>query len=216
MWAQLSLVLDLSSSLWRRFDLVRELDQQDGRRFSSREEAHGHNLTSFAGTTTSLLAAFMKYVNFRRAIAQLPPIIVPPGETEIAEMETAGTETVEKPESAVQDSEMPLAEGSEIPPVEDSEMPQVGIPPVPNNDTTITSDGPSAFANGASSFSNPLPALPPPPQPSPIEQLNSREVLAGIARLCEKSIRDREEKVNLTLAACDSVGLSWRCLRRHT
>ncbi|KAJ6547230.1 hypothetical protein B0H19DRAFT_1164614 [Mycena capillaripes] len=171
-------VFDLSSSLWRRFDLVRELDQQDGR------------------TTASLLDAFMKYVKFRKAIAQPPPTVVPP---------TTETETVEKTEPTMKDSEMPQAEDSEMPQASDSEM-----PPVPIDDTTIASDEPTTPANGASSSSIHPPASP--PQSAPADQLSSREMLAAIAKFSEASIRDREEKVNLTLAACDSVERSIRLI----
>ncbi|KAJ7043359.1 hypothetical protein C8F04DRAFT_1074508 [Mycena alexandri] len=115
-------VFDLSSSLWRRFDLVRELDQQDAR------------------TTASLLDSFMKYVHLGRALVQ---------------------------------------------------------PPTPAE-------------NGASSSLNKLPVAPPPLNTD--RSNNSRELLATIAKLAAVSIRDREEKVNLTLAACDSVERSIRLL----
>lgn len=47
----------------------------------------------------------------------------------------------------------------------------------------------------------------------PANGVSSREMLAVIAKLSEASIRDREEKVNLTLAACDSVRCSRSCYR---
>ncbi|KAJ7431844.1 hypothetical protein B0H11DRAFT_2261396 [Mycena galericulata] len=98
-------VFDLSSSLLRRFDLVRELDQQDSK------------------NTASLLSTFMEYVDLRRTT---PAHAEPPGDPDASH--------------------------------------------------------------------------------------SSREMLAIIAKFSEASIRDREEKVNLTLAACDSVERSIRLI----
>ncbi|KAJ7093134.1 hypothetical protein C8R44DRAFT_815663, partial [Mycena epipterygia] len=132
-------VFDLSSSLWRCFDLVRELDQQD------------------AKTTTALLNAFMKYVHLRRDTATSPQ----------SEPENLG--------SSVQN-----------------------LPPVPTEgSSTATSDQPMPATNGASS-SSPFKHVPVAPAPS--DQLSTRELLATIAKFSEASIRDREEKVNLTRA----------------
>ncbi|KAJ7093075.1 hypothetical protein C8R44DRAFT_890852 [Mycena epipterygia] len=151
-------VFDLSSSLWRRFDLVRELDQQD------------------AKTTTALLNAFMKYVHLRRDVARPPPIV---GLAEESEAENLG--------SSVQN-----------------------LPPAPTEgSSTATSDQPMPTTNGVSS-SSPLKHVPVAPAPS--DQLSTRELLATIAKFSEASIRDREEKVNLTRAACDSVERSIRLI----
>ncbi|KAJ7702471.1 hypothetical protein B0H17DRAFT_1044442 [Mycena rosella] len=146
-------VFDLSSSLWRRFDLVRELDQQD------------------AQNTTNLLNSFIKYVQLRRDLAQPPPAAEPE------------RQTLEDPPSA-QDSPQVPSEGSPAPP----------RPPT----------------NGASSPS-PLKHTPAAPLQPPSEA-RSREMLAIIAQFSEASIRDREEKVNLTRAACESVERSIRLI----
>ncbi|KAJ7929386.1 hypothetical protein B0H13DRAFT_2652523 [Mycena leptocephala] len=160
-------VFDLSSSLWRRFDLVRELDQQDAR------------------NTASLLDAFLKYVYLRRATAQSPPTVVPPA----AESETlaTGSETMENPAPSMEDS-----------------------PQVPTDDSTSASEQ-AVPANRASSSSNYPPVAPSQSAPAD-DQSSSREMLATIAKFSEASIRDREEKVNLTLAACDSVERSIRLI----
>ncbi|KAJ7081543.1 hypothetical protein C8R43DRAFT_1052756 [Mycena crocata] len=147
-------VFDLSSSLWRRFDLVRELEQQD------------------AQTTASLLSWFMKYVDLRRAISQ-PPLVDGPD----TESETPGNL-----EPHTDDS--PAEEGS----------------------TATTSNQPIPAPNGASFLSHAKAA--PPDAPSH----TSREILAMIAKFSEASIRDREEKVNVTRTASDSVERSIRII----
>jgi hypothetical protein len=79
-------------------------------------------------------------------------------------------------------------------------------PQVPTDDSTSASEQ-AVPANRASSSSKHPPVAPSQSAPAD-DQSSSREMLATIAKFSEASIRDREEKVNLTLAACDSVGLS--------
>ncbi|KAJ7684807.1 hypothetical protein DFH06DRAFT_19728 [Mycena polygramma] len=154
-------VFDLSSSLWRRFDLVRELDQQDSRNM------------------TSLQNAVMKYVQCRRDIAQPPSATVVSLPTE--------SDPLDEP----------------APSMQESESPPVPVQVLGSSQALIdVSDRPVTPASGASK---------PVVLPHSSSHL-TREMLATIAKFSEASIRDREEKVNLTLAACDSVDRSIRLI----
>ncbi|KAJ7043368.1 hypothetical protein C8F04DRAFT_1074537 [Mycena alexandri] len=190
-------VFDLSSSLWRRFDLVRELDQQDAR------------------TTASLLDSFMKYVHLRRALVQPPT----PAGPRVPETEA---ETLENPELTELNENPDLNENPELkenpeltenPKPNPEDLPQLAIAnPATDSDEPLppANGAENVVENGASSSLNKLPVAPPPLNTDRLN--NSRELLATIAKLAAVSIRDREEKVNLTLAACDSVERSIRLL----
>jgi len=167
-------VFDLSSSLWRRFDLVRELDLLD------------------AQNTASLLDAFMKYVQFRRACVQAT-VVLPTVDAETLDNPTVESETLQ---NSTTESENPA------PSMQDS-------PSAPVGDATAPSDQPLPPVNGASSAPNNAPVTPVQTAPAP-DQLSSREMLATIAQFSEASIHDREEKVNLTFAAYESVERSIR------
>ncbi|KAF8185056.1 hypothetical protein K438DRAFT_1837328 [Mycena galopus ATCC 62051] len=186
-------VFDLSSILWRRFDLVRELDQQDTR------------------NKASLLEAFRNYVQFRRASAQPLPTVVPPtaqstvSENPTAALQNANSETLDNStvESDSESSAM-VPENSAI------ESKTLDNPdPVPTSNSATASDQPLPPANGASSIP---PATPSQSAPVSVGQLSSRVILATMAKLSEASVRDREEKVNLTLSVCDSVDRSIRLI----
>ncbi|KAJ7771879.1 hypothetical protein B0H16DRAFT_1515075 [Mycena metata] len=190
-------VFDLSSSLWRRFDLVRELDQQDAR------------------TTASLLNSFTKYVHLRRTLVQPPTPVDPPvAETEET-LENSALTNTELAENTELTENPALTENAEL--TENSEPPAEDPPQLPIENPTTDPDEPTPPANGTenvvengTSSSNKPPAAPPPLNADRLN--NSRELLATIAKLAEVSIRDREEKVNLTLAACDSVERSIRLI----
>ncbi|KAJ7197298.1 hypothetical protein GGX14DRAFT_472237 [Mycena pura] len=142
-------VFDLSSSLWRKFVLVRELDQQDAR------------------NTASLLSAFLKYVALRRA--------------------TQPRLTVDAPESNTLEHTDRIQQHSTFP--ADQYPSPNGVQP------SSSKQAPAAL-----------------PQSAPPDQSNSREMLAMIGKLSEASVHDREEKVNLTRAVCDSVERSIRLI----
>ncbi|KAJ7231451.1 hypothetical protein B0H12DRAFT_1146458 [Mycena haematopus] len=197
-------VFDLSSILWRRFDLVRELDQQDTR------------------NTASLLEAFMKYVQLRRACARPVPTVVPPTteakdwnatldnstvESETVQnlaMESETLQNLDMESENLQNSAM-VSETSETP------APSMqDLPPDLTSDSA-TPDQPMPPVNASSSAHN-IAATPSQSAPVPSNQSNSRELLATIAKLSEASIRDREEKVNLTLSVCESVDRSIRLI----
>ncbi|KAJ7184096.1 hypothetical protein C8R46DRAFT_449756 [Mycena filopes] len=165
-------VFDLSSSLWRRFDLVRELDQQDARNMAS------------------LLDSFTKYVHLRRSLAQpLRPVVPSQDAPTLENIDSSKIpEPVEILEPGPEDSPPLITEKS--PPTDEP------VPPANGAD--------NGTENDVSSPSNTLTVLPP--------AGHTRELLATIAKLAEASIRDREEKVNLTLAACDSVERSIRLI----
>ncbi|KAJ7273399.1 hypothetical protein C8J57DRAFT_1129245 [Mycena rebaudengoi] len=159
-------VFDLSSSLWRRFNLVRELDQQD------------------CGNTASLMSTLMEYIALRRAKAQSRrPDPVPEQVTET----NTPLEDVQMEDIAASSEKLP----EEIPP----DSPPAAEDALPSQ-------------NGAS----PPPAPTPPtdvPNPTPT---STRDLLSTIAKLSEASIRDREEKLNLTRAACESIERSIRLI----
>ncbi|KAJ7849110.1 hypothetical protein B0H14DRAFT_2766153 [Mycena olivaceomarginata] len=163
-------VFDLSSILRRRFHLVRELDQHD------------------AQNTASLLEAFTKYVQFRRASAQPPSAVVPsPAESNPPENPTAeATNNIVDSQSETLDDSAPSMQDP---------------PPVPAADSTTASDEPLPPPNGSLNIP---PATSSQSAPAPVNPPSGREMLAIIAKLSEASIRDREEKVNLTLSVCDS------------
>ncbi|KAJ6500333.1 hypothetical protein C8R45DRAFT_65029 [Mycena sanguinolenta] len=188
-------VFDLSLILWRRYDLVRELDQQDTR------------------NTTSLLTAFMKYVQFRRACAQPTPIIVPrPTQTKDSNItldnSTVESEPLENPatESDTSQSAAMVPEALEY-----STPSRLDSSPMPPSDVTAP-DQPIPPANAASPAQNIPLATPSQSIPTPGEQVSSRELLAIIAKFSEASIRDRQEKVNLTHSVCESVDRSIRLI----
>ncbi|KAJ6606658.1 hypothetical protein DFH09DRAFT_1017776 [Mycena vulgaris] len=151
-------VFDLSSSLWRRFDLVRELEQQD------------------AQNTKSLLNAIMQYIQLRRARAQPSPDV-----GLAAHLETP-----------------------DAPSMRDS-------PQLPGEGSTAAHPQSKPSKNGPSS---PSPLKHTPAAPLQPASPDTRDILAIIAKFSEASIRDREEKVNLTRAACDSVERSIRLVEQ--
>ncbi|KAJ7070334.1 hypothetical protein B0H15DRAFT_115152 [Mycena belliarum] len=155
-------VFDLSSSLWRRFDLVRELDQQDTK------------------NTSLLLDSFMEYVQRRRIIAQPPPIIAAP----VFESEP---ETSEETLSIQAENAFSMK----------------GAPRVQSESSSARRSEPPTDCASSPPLKH-TPAVP--------SNHSSRELLTIIAKFSEASIRDREEKVNLTRAACDSVERSIRLI----
>ncbi|KAJ6611799.1 hypothetical protein B0H10DRAFT_2223717 [Mycena sp. CBHHK59/15] len=157
-------VFDLSSSLWRRFDLVRELDQQD------------------CENTAFLLTALMKYIEFRKTNEPTRSII----------------ESTVEPETRVV---VDLAQDVDVPPDDPSEA---------RPEALTTPGAPMLPPNGASPS---FPLKPAPAEPAPTsDDLSTRDMLSVIAKFSEASIRDREEKVNLTHAACESVERSIRLI----
>ncbi|KAF7359471.1 PHD-type domain-containing protein [Mycena sanguinolenta] len=190
-------VFDLSLILWRRYDLVRELDQQDTR------------------NTASLLEAFMKYVQFRRACAQPIPAVVPPATEPEDSNVTLDIPTVESEtlKNSATESDTLQDSALEQEALEDPTPSRQDSPPVPTSDATVPDQSmPPANANGATSSQNIPPASLSQPTPMPGEQVSSRELLATIAKLSEASIRDRQEKVTLTHSVCESVDRSIRLI----
>ncbi|KAF7338548.1 PHD-type domain-containing protein [Mycena venus] len=172
-------VFELSVSLPRRFHLVGELDEADTR------------------DTSSLLHAFMKYVEFRRACAQ------PPSTAESDALETAISEVLDSPNVESETAVEAAALEDVVSSIQD-------VSPV-TADTTA-SDQPMPPVNGPSSAPNNPPITPSQSLPAPAKSSSSREMLATIAKFSEASLRDREEKVNATLAACESVERSIRII----
>lgn len=150
------------------------------------------HLTPSAENTASLLEAFMKYVQFRRASAQPPSAIFP----SLAESNPPENPTAEATNNIVDSQSETL---------DDSAPSMQDPPPVPAADSTTASDEPLPPPNGSLNIP---PATSSQSAPAPVNPPSGREMLAIIAKLSEASIRDREEKVNLTLSVCDSVRLS--------
>ncbi|KAK7023806.1 PHD-type domain-containing protein [Favolaschia claudopus] len=183
-------VFDLSPSLWRRFDLVREHEQRD------------------AENTAALLRALTKYVQFRRACAQPPAISAPDVQPAMSEDVVPESRGLNPPTIESEDVTLQIATSSEkdqhaaarnSQPMVDDSQPMVEDPPPVLPNTPDTAGVPPSATN----------AVPPSPQAEP---LDGRALLTTIVRLAEASQRDREEKFDLARNIVKSVERSIRLI----